>query len=67
MPEDSPAAGVTVKALEELGEGETEVITLIRGGTRRYEPAGNVVLNPATFSSCKESRRRLNASSLWKS
>jgi di/tricarboxylate transporter len=44
VPEDSPAAGVTVKALEELGEGETEVITLIRGGTRRYEPAGNVVL-----------------------
>jgi di/tricarboxylate transporter len=44
--EDSPAAGVTVKALEELGEGETEVITLIRGGTRRYEPAGNVVIKP---------------------
>ena len=44
VPEDSPAAGVTVKALEELGEGETEVITLIRGGTRRYEPAGNVVI-----------------------
>jgi di/tricarboxylate transporter len=42
VPEQSPAAGVTVKALEELGEGEIEVITLIRGQTRRYEPAGNV-------------------------
>ena len=30
VPEDSPAAGVTVKALEDLGEGEVEVITLIR-------------------------------------
>ena len=37
---------MTVKALEELGEGETEVITLIRGGARRYEPAGNVVIKP---------------------
>jgi di/tricarboxylate transporter len=42
--EDSPAAGVTVKALEELGEDEVEVITLLRSGTRRYEPAGNVVI-----------------------
>lgn len=46
VPEDSPAAGVTVKALEELGEGEIEVITLLRGGSRRYEPAGNVVIKP---------------------
>ena len=46
VPEDSPAAGVTVKALEELGEGEIEVITLLRGGNRRYEPAGNVVIKP---------------------
>jgi len=44
VPEDSPAAGVTVKALEELGENEIEVITLLRGVTRRYEPAGNVVI-----------------------
>ena len=44
VPEDSPAAGVTVKALEELGENEIEVITLLRGPTRRYEPAGNVVI-----------------------
>jgi len=41
IPEDSPAAGMTVKALEEAGENEIEVITLIRGGSRRYEPAGN--------------------------
>ena len=33
-----PSAGVTVKALEELGEGEIEVIAIIRGATRRYEP-----------------------------
>jgi di/tricarboxylate transporter len=46
VPEDSPAAGVTVKALEELGESEIEVITLLRGVTRRYEPAGNVVIKP---------------------
>jgi di/tricarboxylate transporter len=44
IPEDSPAAGVTVKALEELGENELEVITLLRGATRRVEPAGNVVI-----------------------
>jgi di/tricarboxylate transporter len=44
--EDSPAAGVTVKALEELGEGDIEVITLIRGATRRYEPSSNVVIKP---------------------
>jgi di/tricarboxylate transporter len=44
VPEDSPAAGLTVKALEELGEGEIEVITLLRGKQRRYEPAGNVVI-----------------------
>ena len=46
VPEDSPAAGVTVKALEELGEGEVEVITIIRGATRRYEPSGNMVIKP---------------------
>jgi len=44
VPEDSPAAGVTVKALEELGESEIEVITLLRGVTRRFEPAGNMVI-----------------------
>ena len=42
--EDSPAAGITVKALEDLGESEIEVITLLRGNERRYEPAGNIVL-----------------------
>ena len=44
VPEESPAVGVTVKALEELGEGESEVIALLRGNRRRYEPAGNVVI-----------------------
>ena len=44
VPEDSPAAGITVKALEELGEEGIEVITLLRSGSRRYEPAGNVVI-----------------------
>ena len=44
VPEDSPAAGVTVKALEDLGENEIEVITLLRGRSRRYEPAGNALI-----------------------
>ena len=44
IPEDSLAAGITVKALEDLGEGEFEVITLLRGKERRFEPADNVVL-----------------------
>ena len=44
IPEGSPAVGVTIKALEDLGEGEVEVITLLRGRQRRYEPAGNVVI-----------------------
>ena len=46
VPEESPAAGITVKGLEDLGEGEIEVITLLRGGSRRLEPAGNVVIKP---------------------
>jgi di/tricarboxylate transporter len=44
VPEESPANGITVKALEELGEDEIEVITLLRSGSRRYEPAGNMVI-----------------------
>ena len=44
IPEGSPAADLTIKALEDLGEGEVEVITLLRGHQRRYEPAGNVVI-----------------------
>jgi di/tricarboxylate transporter len=46
VPEDSPAAGQTVKALEGLGDHEIEVLTLLRGVNRRYEPAGNVVIKP---------------------
>jgi len=44
VPKESPAAGITVKALEDLGESEIEVITLLRGAKRRYEPAGNAVI-----------------------
>ena len=44
VPEDSPASGVTVKALEELGESEIEVIVILRGNRRRHDPAGNVVI-----------------------
>lgn len=44
VPGDSPTAGSTVKALEDLAEGEVEVITLLRGSTRRHEPAGNMVI-----------------------
>jgi di/tricarboxylate transporter len=44
VPDESPANGITVKALEQLGENEIEVITLLRSGSRRYEPAGNVVI-----------------------
>ncbi|MGH6866436.1 MAG: SLC13 family permease [Methyloceanibacter sp.] len=47
VPEDSPAAGATVKGLEELGENEIEVITLLRGGVRRFEPAGNMDIKAA--------------------
>ncbi|MEZ5828910.1 MAG: SLC13 family permease [Hyphomicrobiales bacterium] len=44
VPEESPAANLTVKALEDLGEGEIEVITLLRGTNRRFDPAGNAVI-----------------------
>ncbi|HUU24172.1 MAG TPA: SLC13 family permease [Methyloceanibacter sp.] len=44
VPKESPAAGQTVKKLEELGENEIEVITLVRGTKRRYEPGDNVVI-----------------------
>ena len=38
MPEDSPASGLTVKTLEELGKDEIEVITLLRGSARHPDP-----------------------------
>ena len=44
VPKDSPAADITVKALEDLGEGEIEVIALIRGAGRRFDPGGNSVI-----------------------
>jgi di/tricarboxylate transporter len=46
VPEESPAAGVTVKALEDLGENEIEVLSLLRGRARRHQPAGNAVIKP---------------------
>jgi len=46
VPKDSPAANITVKALETLSEGEVEVITLIRGTKRLFDPAGNRVIKP---------------------
>jgi di/tricarboxylate transporter len=44
--EDSPAAGLTVKGLEDLGENEVDVITHMRGAKRRYDPPGNMVIKP---------------------
>jgi di/tricarboxylate transporter len=44
VPEESPANGITVRALEALGENEVEVITLLRSRKRRYEPAGNALI-----------------------
>jgi len=44
VPADSPAADITVKALEDLGEGEVEVIAVIRGPKRRFDPAGNSII-----------------------
>ncbi|MFW2391767.1 MAG: SLC13 family permease, partial [Methyloceanibacter sp.] len=44
VPEDSPAADITVKALEDLGEGEIEVIAMVRDTKRRFDPAGNAVI-----------------------
>jgi di/tricarboxylate transporter len=37
---------MTVKALEDASENEIDVITLLRGARRRYEPAGNMVIKP---------------------
>jgi di/tricarboxylate transporter len=44
VPEGSPAAGVTVRTLEGLAEDEIEVTTILRGKTRRNEPAGNALI-----------------------
>ena len=47
VPEDSPIAGKTVRALEQAGEDEIEVVTLLRkGDERRSEPSGNITLKP---------------------
>lgn len=44
VPPESPIVGKTVKALEDAGEQEIDVITLLRKGQRKLEPAGNIVL-----------------------
>lgn len=44
IPEESPIVGKTVKALEDAGEKDIDVITLLRKGQRKLEPAGNIVL-----------------------
>ena len=42
--EDSPAVGRNVRALESAGDDEIEVVTLLRRGQRRHQPAGDVTL-----------------------
>jgi di/tricarboxylate transporter len=44
IPEDSPIVGKTVGALVEAGENEIEIVSLMRGRDRRYDPNGNMVL-----------------------
>jgi di/tricarboxylate transporter len=44
IPDDSPIVGKTVGALVEAGENEIEVVSLMRGRDRRYDPNGNMVL-----------------------
>ena len=44
IPADSPIVGKSVSALEEAGENEIEVVTLMRGSDRRHDPNGNIVL-----------------------
>jgi di/tricarboxylate transporter len=46
IPADSPIAGKTVSALQQAGENEIEVVTLVRGRDRRNDPNGNTVLKP---------------------
>lgn len=38
LPEDSPLVDKTVRELEALGEGEVEVVAIVREGNRRYTP-----------------------------
>ena len=46
VPENSPAAGMTVKALEDLGENEIEVITLLRRPTAALRAGGQCAIKP---------------------
>jgi di/tricarboxylate transporter len=44
LPEGSPLVGGTVAELERRGEGEVEVIAIVREGGHRYVPAGHWTL-----------------------
>ena len=44
VPEDSPIAGKTVRALEQAADDEVEVVRLLRKGQRGVEPSGNMTL-----------------------
>ena len=44
VPEDSPAAGMTVRQLEAAGEGAVEIITLLRRRQIGYTPGGSAVI-----------------------
>jgi len=44
IPEGAPAEGKSVRELEEGSEGEVDVIALLRGRSRRYEPPGTTKL-----------------------
>jgi di/tricarboxylate transporter len=46
LPEGSPVAGKTVAQLEDLGEGDVSVTTVIRERFRRYAPASHWTLHP---------------------
>ncbi len=44
LPEGSPLVGKTVAQLEKLGDGEVEVVAIVREGGHRYVPAGHWTL-----------------------
>jgi di/tricarboxylate transporter len=44
IPAESPIVGKTVSALEEAGENEIDVVSLMRGRDRRHDPSGKTVL-----------------------
>jgi di/tricarboxylate transporter len=46
VPEPMASPGLTVEALEELGEGEASVAAILREGSRRYIPSGDWQIFP---------------------